>query len=68
MTQKKSNPAVGADRARNCIAVAANAPEHKSQSPDLQQLRARWLAHSARISPEMAAAIATLVFGEGARR
>jgi hypothetical protein len=68
MTQKRSNPAVGADRARKCIAVSANAPEHKSQTPDLQQLRAYWLTSRLRIGRDLAATIAPMIFGEGARR
>lgn len=60
---ERRSPAAGDGRAPKCIAVAANAPEHKPQSPNLQQRRALWLARHARIAPAMAETIAPMVFG-----
>ena len=67
MTQKQSNPAAGADRARNSIAATANCSEYKSHTSDIQQFRTRWLARL-RISPELAATIAPMVFGGEAKQ
>jgi hypothetical protein len=65
---ERRSPVAGADRARDHIAVAANAPDYKTQPPDVQQFRTHWLVRRARIAPEMAEAIAPMVFGREATR
>lgn len=57
-----------ADRARKivCVLPAIN-PDHISPSPETQQFRSAWLSRRYRISSPLAATIALLCFGEGAR-
>ncbi len=38
MSSKKTNPGAGSDRARKCIAVAANASEHTMNNGDYQSI------------------------------
>lgn len=65
MTHQTSNPATRADagRARECIAVAANVPEHIGSPIDLQLRRAAWIACRYRLAPTMARLVAELTIG-----
>jgi hypothetical protein len=70
MAFSKQNPAAraGADRARDCIAVAANClPEIAENIAELHKIRVAHLARRYRLAPISAGVVAGLHFGEGAR-
>ncbi len=69
MQHETMNPAsLAAGRAlENAISLAAIDPENSPKAPTLQAFRAAWIARRAEISPAVAATLAPLIFGEGAR-
>jgi hypothetical protein len=66
MKSEKKNPAtLAASRARNSDCLAAlNKTDNSNHLPQLQQLRAHFLARRFAVSPDLAVLIATLALGE----
>jgi hypothetical protein len=65
MAQKQANPVtLAADRARKSDCLAVGKPDYSDPLPQLQELRAHFLARRFAISPDLAMLLATLALGE----
>ncbi len=65
MKPKKMNPVtLAACRARNSISLSVGSSENSKPLPELQELRAHFLARRFAISPDLAMLLATLALGE----
>ena len=67
MPLKMESPAaLAADRALEMFRLATvNSPENKPAPHNIQEIRATWIARRTGISPDIAAVVAGLAFGNG---